>query len=66
MKNQTAKQGDFQTLLNANDIATILNVSKTFAYKLMRDGEIPTVKILKARRVREEDLRQYINHNISV
>ena len=66
MKNQSTKLGDFQTLLNANDIATILNVSKTFAYKLMRNGEIPTVKMLKARRVREEDLHQYIKHNISV
>ncbi len=66
MKNQSTKLGDFQTLLNANDIATILNVSKTFAYKLMRNGEIPTVKMLKARRVREEDLHQYIKRNISV
>lgn len=66
MNNKNPKTDHFQSLLNADDVAKRLNVSKTFAYKLMRMGEIPTVKLLNARRVREEDLRHYIDRNISV
>jgi excisionase family DNA binding protein len=52
-------------LLNAKQVAKALNVSKTFAYTLMRKGEIPTVKMLGARRVRKQDLSQYINERLS-
>jgi excisionase family DNA binding protein len=52
-------------LLKAIDVARILNVSKAFAYQLMRKGVIPTVRILGARRVRLEDLRRFIQENIS-
>jgi hypothetical protein len=34
------------------------------AYTLMQRGEIPTVRIGKARRVRPEDLIKYIESNI--
>lgn len=53
------------TLLKASDIARILNISKAFAYQLMQKGDIPTVKIGGARRVRPEDLERYIQENIS-
>ena len=52
-------------LLNAIDVSKILKISRAFAYKLMRTGEIPTVKILGARRVRPEDLDRYFRENIS-
>lgn len=52
-------------LLKAIDVARILNVSKAFAYQLMRKGVIPTVKILGARRVRLEDLHRFIQEHIS-
>ena len=52
-------------LLNAQQVAKVLNVSKTFVYTLMRKGEIPTVKILGARRVRSEDLSQYIKGSVT-
>ena len=52
-------------LLKATDVARILNVSRAFAYQLMGRGEIPTVKILGARRVCLEDLEQYIIENTS-
>lgn len=54
-----------KTLLKAKDVAQILNVSKPFVYQLMRQGEIRTVKILSARRVREEDLAEFIERNTS-
>ena len=51
------------TLLKAKEVAEILKVSRAMAYTLMQRGEIPTVRIGKARRVRPEDLIEYINKN---
>ncbi|HOQ68439.1 MAG TPA: helix-turn-helix domain-containing protein [Anaerolineaceae bacterium] len=50
-------------LLKGNDVARVLNISRAFAYQLMRQGEIPTVRIGNAVRVRKEDLLAYIDHN---
>jgi len=50
-------------LLKGNDVARMLNISRAFAYQLMRQGEIPTVKIGNAVRVRKEDLLAYIDQN---
>ncbi len=50
-------------LLKGNDVARMLNISRAFAYQLMRQGEIPTVRIGNAVRVRKEDLLAYIDHN---
>ena len=50
-------------LLKGNDVARILNISRAFAYQLMRQGEIPTVRIGNAVRVRKEDLLAYIDRN---
>jgi excisionase family DNA binding protein len=47
-------------LLKAKDVAEILKISRAMAYNLMQRGEIPTVRIGKARRVRPEDLIKYI------
>ena len=50
-------------LLKGNDVARMLNISRAFAYQLMRQGDIPTVKIGNAVRVRREDLLAYIDYN---
>ena len=55
-----------ERLLKAQEVAQILNVSRAFAYQLMRRGEIRTVKILGARRVRPEDLLRFIEQNTSL
>ncbi len=52
-------------LLKATEVAKILNISRAMAYLLMQRGEIRTVRIGTARRVRKEDLNQYILENIS-
>jgi|GEM_PF-1795559 len=41
-------------LLKGNDVARMLNISRAFAYQLMRQGEIPTVRIGNAVRVRKD------------
>ena len=52
-------------LLKATDIAKFLNISKSMAYRLMQTGEIPTVSIGNAKRVRPSDLHYFININSS-
>lgn len=52
-------------LLNATEVADILNISLPMAYKLIQIGEIRAVQIGKGRRVRPQDLRQYIESNLT-
>ena len=54
-----------ERLLKATEVAKILNISRTFAYQLMNKGNIATVIILGAKRVRPEDLDRFIQENIS-
>lgn len=51
-------------LLKANEVAEILNISRSHAYLLMQSGEIPTVRLGKSCRVRPRDLADYIEKNI--
>ena len=48
-------------LLKAEDVASILNISLGFAYQLMKRGDLPTIRLGRAVRVRPADLEQYIN-----
>ena len=52
-------------LLNAEDVAEKLQVSLSFAYALMSRGEIPTVRLGRAVRVRPQDLDEYIESSVS-
>ncbi|MBT4754240.1 MAG: helix-turn-helix domain-containing protein [Chloroflexi bacterium] len=56
---------DFNKLLKASDVADLLNISKAFAYQLMRQGELSFIKIGNAIRVRPIDLQNYIELNYS-
>jgi excisionase family DNA binding protein len=52
-------------LLKAMEVAEILNISKSMAYRLMQTQVLPTVSIGKAKRVRPQDLDTYIQQNLS-
>ena len=52
-------------LLNAADVAKVLNISLAMAYRLIQIGEIRAVQIGKGRRVRLQDLHQYIESNLT-
>jgi excisionase family DNA binding protein len=52
-------------LLKGKEVAAMLGVSASFAYLLMKRGDIPTVRIGTAVRVRLEDLEQYIREKAS-
>jgi excisionase family DNA binding protein len=47
-------------LLKSEEVAEILKISRAMAYKLMQRGEIPTIRIGSAVRVRVEDLEKYV------
>jgi excisionase family DNA binding protein len=54
----------FPRLLKPVEVASLLGISKSFAYRLLQTGEIPTVRLGKACRVRPQDLEAYIEQNI--
>ena len=56
---------DTEQLLKATEIAHILNISRAMAYRLMQLGNIRTVSIGTAKRVRRKDLRTFIENNLS-
>jgi len=49
-----------EKLLNPADVAEILQVSRASAYKMLKEGAIPTVRFGKSIRVKREDLEVYI------
>lgn len=50
---------------NAEEVADILNVSRAAAYRLMRH-QIPSLRFGRVVRVRERDLRTFIETNVRV
>ncbi len=51
-------------LLKGKEVAQLLNVSKAFAYRLMAEHKIPTVKLGRAIRVRPEDLENFVSESV--
>ena len=52
-------------LLKAADVARILNISKSLAYRLLQRGKIPSIRINQSVRVDPGDLQQFIARNRS-
>jgi excisionase family DNA binding protein len=51
-------------LLNGNEVAEVLHISRTQAYRLMRSQELKTVRFGRLVRVRSEDLAQFIQQHL--
>ncbi len=64
IQNQFLELPKIEKLLRGNEVARLLNISRSRAYNLMQTGVIPTVHIGKSRRVRPKDLKAYIEKNI--
>jgi excisionase family DNA binding protein len=62
--NQLVDLPKIEKLLKGNEVARLLNVSRSFAYLLMQNGHIPTVRLGRSIRVRPHDLVEYIEENI--
>jgi excisionase family DNA binding protein len=63
-QNQLFEITKLEKLLKGNEVARLLNVSRSFAYLLMQTGHIPTVRLGRSIRVRPQDLVEYIDENI--
>jgi len=48
-------------LLRPEEVADLLNISKSLVYKLLQQRQIPAVRFNKTVRVRQVDLDNYIN-----
>ena len=53
-----------EPLLKATDVAEILNISRAFAYQLINRGDLRSVVIGTARRVRPIDLETFIQASL--
>lgn len=51
-------------LMKMKDVAEMLGVSLSYAYLLTKRGELPTVRIGNAIRVRVGDLEQYLKGKV--
>ena len=50
-------------LLKADEVAEQLNVSRSFAYSLMKSGQLPSVHLGRSVRVHPRDLEEYVELN---
>jgi|WetSurSiteA1Bulk_404760.scaffolds.fasta_scaffold90158_1 excisionase family DNA binding protein len=55
---------DNPPLLKVEQVMVRLNICRSYAYQLIKDGDIPSIRIRGAYRVRQEDLEAYIEKNI--
>lgn len=53
----------YKKLLNGNEVAALLNISRSQAFTLMQRGDIATVRFGRNVRVCVEDLEQFIEDN---
>ena len=53
-----------ERLLTGNEVAQKLNISRSFAFLLMKQGTIPTVRLGRLVRVRPADLDKFIKQSI--
>ena len=53
-------------LLRARDVAGELSISRALAYRLLRTGKIPVVRIGHAVRVKRSDLEEYVERCRSI
>ena len=64
-QNDRSNPIQLEELLRREDVARILNISRSYAYLLMKRGELPIVRIGRSVRVRPSDLEQFIEKKTS-
>jgi excisionase family DNA binding protein len=58
------RQIDFsKTYLKARTLANLLGISKSKAYLLLQQGEIPVIRLGRSIRVHPDDLQEYLIRN---
>lgn len=47
--------------MTVNEVAQLMRVSKMTIYRLVRQGDLPAVRIGRGYRLREEDIHRYLD-----
>ena len=47
--------------MTVNEVAQVMRVSKMTVYRLIKQGELPAVRIGRGYRVREDDVNRYLD-----
>lgn len=55
-----------QKLLKVNEVVQQLNVSRALVYRLINERELRAVRIKNAKRVRQEDLDEFIENHLTI
>jgi excisionase family DNA binding protein len=55
---------ELDVLLKGNDVARILNISRSMAYQLIQRGEIRSLQIGRSVRVQPKDLKDFISQRV--
>jgi excisionase family DNA binding protein len=53
-----------EKLLKPEEVANLLTISRSFAYRLMQSGQLPTIRLGRSCRVRPQDLAEYLEANL--
>jgi excisionase family DNA binding protein len=57
---QQAASQEPDGILKASDVSQILRISKGKAYRMMQQGEIPSIQFGRTKRVKRQDLEEFI------
>lgn len=57
MAQKSFREARFQTV---SEVAQVLRVSKMTVYRLIRQGDLPAVRIGRGFRIREDDVHRYL------
>ena len=47
--------------MTVNEVAQLMRVSKMTVYRLIRNGDLPAVRVGRGYRIREEDVHRYLD-----
>lgn len=60
------ESGNNKTIMNVREVAKYLRISEAKVYRLVKQGEIPAMRIGKAWRFRKDILEEWIRQNTEV
>jgi excisionase family DNA binding protein len=51
--------------VTVNEVAEALRVSRMTVYRLIKQGELPALRVGRGYRIREEDVHRYLNDRLN-
>ena len=60
LKGQETSQASRTELLSIEEVCQALGMGKSFAYKRIKNGEIPSIRLGRSIKVKRQDLEEYL------